>query len=140
MRRTIALSLLLLKAPVKAQQDNPAAEENKSNIAWAVGLAGRFQHLHDPVVATYAIAQLGGLVCASDPEAGAELLRESLGRLRTLTPASFTSARRRLPIPSFTSLWNYLTPKAVKCSPALNDLIDPERAQAKMQEEKQQGN
>ena len=140
MNRIVALSILLLTLRLQAQEDDSPAENKKNNLEWAVGLAGHFRQLHDPVVATYAISQLGGLVCAHDREAGAGLFRESLVRLRTLTPASFTSARHRLPIPSFTSLWNYLTPKAMKCAPELNDLIDSERAKAKMQEEKQQAN
>ena len=140
MSRIVALSMLLLTVRLQAQEDDPAAVNEKNNLEWAMGLAGRFQKLHDPVVATYAISQLGGLVCAHDREAGAGLFRESLVRLRNLTPTSFTSARHRLPLPSFTSMWNYLTPKATKCAPELNDLIDSERAQAKMQEEKQQAN
>jgi hypothetical protein len=140
MNRIVALSILLLTLRLEAQEDSPDAENQKNNLEWAIGLAGRFRQLHDPVVATYALSQLGGLVCAHDREAGAGLFRESLVRLRSLTPASFTSARHRLPIPSFTSMWNYLTPKAVKCAPELNELIDPERAKAKMQEEKQQAN
>ena len=140
MRRTIALFLLLVTARLHAQEADPAAEEKKRNLEWATGLAGRFRQMHDPVVLTYAISQLGELVCAHDPEAGAGLFRESLAGVRNLTPSSFTSARRRLPIPSFTSMWNYVIPKAVKCAPALSDLVDPERAKAIMQEEKQQAN
>jgi hypothetical protein len=37
-------------------------------------------------------------------------------------------------------MWNSLTPKALKCAPWLTDLIDAERASAKMQEEKQHAN
>ena len=132
--------MLLLTCRLQAQDDNAVAKNRKNNLEWAVGLGGRFQQLHDPVVATYAISQLGGLVCANDREAGAALFRESLVRLRNLTPSSFTSARHRLPLPSFTSMWNYLTPKAMKCAPELNDLIDSDRAKAKMQDEKQQAN
>src|ERR1700733_7924491 len=104
MNRIVALSILLLTLRLQAHEDNPAAESKKNNLEWAVGLAGRFRQLHDPVVATYALSQLGGLVCAHDREAGAGLFRESLIDLRNLTPASFTSARHRLPIPSFTSM------------------------------------
>jgi hypothetical protein len=140
MNRIAALSMLLLTLRLPAQEDDPAAQNKKNNLAWAEGLAGRFQQLHDPVVAAYAISQLGGLACPHDREAGSRLFRDSLARLRNLTPSSFTSARRRLPIPSFTSMWNYLTPKAAKCAPELSDLFDPERAKAKMQEEKQRAN
>jgi len=109
MRRTIALSPLVLTAQLQAQEDNAVREDKKLTLEWAAGLAGRYRQLHDPVVATYAIAQLGELICAYDPEAGAGLIRESLVRVRDLTPSSFTSAKRRLPIPSFASMWNYLT-------------------------------
>jgi hypothetical protein len=87
MRRTIALSLLLATAQLQAQDGSPAAEDKKRDLEWVIGLAGRFQQLHDPVVAAYAISQLGGLVCANDREAGEGLFRESLVRLRTLTPS-----------------------------------------------------
>ena len=75
-----------------------------------------------------------------DHVAGTDLFRDSLYRLRTLTPKAFTSAQHRLPVPSFTTLWNAVTPKALKCAPELTDLTDTEHAKAKMQEERQQAN
>ena len=125
---------------MQAQVDAPAAEDRKNNLEWAAALGERFRQLHDPVVAAYAISQLGALVCAQDREAGEGLFHESLVRLRILTPESFTSAHYSLPVPSFTSMWNYLTPTARKCAAGLTDLFDAERAKAKMQEEKQQAN
>ena len=71
MSRIVALSMLVLTLRLQAQDDDSAAESKKNNLEWVVGLAGQFQHLHDPVVATYAISQLGGLVCAYDRPTGA---------------------------------------------------------------------
>lgn len=135
MTPTAALLLLALTGNAAAQEA-PA----KSNLDWAVALGGRFRQLHDPVVSTYAVSQLAALVCGYDRQAGTQLFQESLYGLRTLTPRSFTSARHRLPSPSFTSLWNSVTPAALKCNPELSDSIDTGRAKAKVQEERQQAN
>ncbi len=131
-----------------AQDQQPAAlesakekrDDSRSNLEKALALGDRFRLFHDPVVATYALAELAGQVCSRDHVAGSDLFRDSLLRLRSLTPKSFTSAQHRLPIPSFTLLWNAVTPKALKCAPELADLIDTERAKAKMREERQQAN
>jgi hypothetical protein len=123
------ISLLLLSSLAWAQT---------TDVEWAVALGGRFGQLHDPVVAAYALGRLGETVCAKDAVAGAGLFRDSLARLRLLTPATFTSARRPLPVPSFTALWKTLTPAAAKCNPELQSLADTDRARAKMLDERQQ--
>ena len=69
MRPTLALFLLLLTPQVQAQEDTPAAEGRKTNLEWAAGPGEGFRQLHDPVVAAYAISQLGALVCAQDRDA-----------------------------------------------------------------------
>jgi hypothetical protein len=124
-----------------AAQENGAVSKNVEDgrvVEWAVALGGKFGQLHDPVVATYALGRLAQTVCAKDPVAGAELFRNSLIRLRSLTPAAFGSARHKLPVPSFTTLWKTLTTAAAKCSPDLQQLADAEHAKAKMLEERQQ--
>jgi hypothetical protein len=134
----LLLSALVVNAAAQEGGAVPQNAEKERNVEWAVALGGKFGQLHDPVVATYALGRLAETVCAKDPVAGAELFRGSLGRLRLLTPAAFGSARRRLPVPSFTALWKTLTPAAAKCSAELQQLTDSERAKAKMQEERQQ--
>ena len=141
MVRLVGLLLLSALGANAAAQEGGAAPQNaeqERSVEWAVALGGKFGQLHDPVVAAYALGRLAETVCAKDPVAGAELFRGSLGRLRLLTPAAFGSARRRLPVPSFTALWKTLTPAAAKCSAELQQLTDSERAKAKMQEERQQ--
>ncbi|HKE25019.1 MAG TPA: hypothetical protein VKB88_21810 [Bryobacteraceae bacterium] len=125
-----------------AQEGRTAAliTEQQRNRDWAVALGARFDQLHDPVVATYALGRLAETVCANDPVAGAELFRNSLGRLRLLSSTAFNSARHRLPVPSFSTLWKTLTPAAAKCSADLRQLDDREHAKAKMLEERQQAN
>jgi len=139
------ISLLLVSAigaNAVAQEGHTATPitEQQRNLDWAVALGGRFGELHDPVVATYALGHLAETVCAKYPVPGAELFRNSLGRLRLLTPAAFGSARHKLPVPSFTTLWKNLTTTAAKCSPDLQQLADAEHAKAKMLEERQQAN
>jgi hypothetical protein len=134
-------ALVLALMANSAAQENGAVSKNVQNervVEWAVGLGGKFGQLHDPVVATYATGRLAETVCKRDPVAGAELFRNSLGRLRSLTPAAFGSARHKLPVPSFTTLWKTLTTAAAKCSPDLQQLADAEHAKAKMQDERQQ--
>ncbi len=120
----------------------PAAklDARQRDIEWALALGGRFERLHDPVVAAYAIATLGGLVCGKDPEAGAGLYREALSRMRLLTPDAFTAARHRLPVASFTALWKAVTPAALKCAPELAAPADTDGAKAKTEQERQQAN
>ena len=94
--------------------------------------------MQSPVVSAYAQGRLAATVCAKDRVAGAELFRDSLSRLRLLTAAAFGSAKRRLPVPSFTALWKTVVPAAAKCAPELQQLADDDRAKAKMLEERQQ--
>src|SRR5579863_10092436 len=108
MTRTVALLLLLASSPTIAAAQE--IEEGKTNLDWASGLGGRFRRFHDPVVVAYSLSQLGALVCPQDRDAGVELFRDSLFDLRALTPQAFTSSRHRLPVPSFTTLWNLVTP------------------------------
>jgi hypothetical protein len=141
MPKLIGLLLVsALGANAVAQEGGTATPitEQQRKMEWAIALGGKFGQLHDPAVATYALGRLAETVCAKDPVAGVELFRNSLGRLRLLTPAAFGSARHRLPVPSFTALWKTLTPAAAKCSAELQQLGDSERAKAKMQDERQQ--
>src|SRR3974390_3245659 len=134
-------ALVLVLMANSAAQENGAVSKNVQNervVEWAVGLGGKFGQLHEPVVAAYAVGRLAETVCKRDPVAGAELFRNSLGRLRSLTPAAFGSARHKLPVPSSTTLWKTLTTAAAKCSPDLQQLADPEHAKAKMLDERQQ--
>jgi hypothetical protein len=140
--RLIGLLLLLsaLGASASAQEGGAPprnAKQQKEDVEWAVALGGRFRGLHDPVVAAYALGRLAETVCAKDPAGGEELFRASLEGLRLLTPDAFSSARHRLPVPSFTALWKALTPAAAKCAPELQQLADSDGARAKMLEERQ---
>jgi hypothetical protein len=140
MFRLIAALLLMFMANAAAQEDGVVSRnlENERVVEWAVALGGKFGQLHDPVVATYALGRLAETVCAKDPVAGAELFRNSLERLRSLTPDAFGSARHKLPVPSFATLWKSITAAAAKCSPDLQQLADTDHARAKMLDERQQ--
>jgi hypothetical protein len=118
----------------------PSRRADKDALDWALALSKHFRELHDPVVETYSLGVLGGVVCPIDRGAGADIYRESLESLKFLTPAAFTSAQHKLPVPSFTALWHSLAPAAIKCAPELQVLTDDERAQAKMQDERQRAN
>ena len=144
MTRAIALLLAcVFCAGLAGQEVNGGQATNapqQDPLEWAVALGSRFRELHDPVVAAYSLGVLAGIVCPVDLAAATDLYRESLERLKFLTPAAFTSGRHRLPVPSFTALWKTLTPAAVKCAPELEDLTDIEGAQAKMRDERQGAN
>jgi len=138
-RATTLLLICLFCSGLAGQERNTNAAEQDA-LDWAVALGKRFRELHDPVVAAYSLGILGGIVCSVDRAAGTEIYRESLERLKFLTPAAFTSAQHHLPVPSFSALWKSLTPAALKCAPELQALTDDERAQAKMQDERQRAN
>jgi hypothetical protein len=69
----------------------PANAAEQDALDWAATLGKRFSELHDPVVAAYSLGTLGGIVCRVDRAAGADIYRESLERLKLLTPVAFTS-------------------------------------------------
>ena len=142
--RAIALLLACVFCAGLADQEVNAGQATNAPqqdpLEWAVALGSRFRELHDPVVAAYSLGVLAGIVCPVDLAAATDLYRESLERLKFLTPAAFTSARHHLPVPSFSALWKYLTPAAVKCAPELQELTDIDRAQAKMGDERQRAN
>src|ERR671925_1130407 len=142
-RATTLLLLCVFCSGLAAQEGNgghPTNEAEQDALDWAVALGKRFRELHDPVVAAYSLGILGGIVCPVDRAAGTDIYRESLERLKFLTPTAFTSARHHLPVPSFTALWTSITSAAVKCALDLQALTDNERAQAKMQDERQRAN
>lgn len=121
-----------------AAQESPADAPPK--LDWVTGLAGRFQQFHDPVVSTYALARLGGLICGKDQAAGAEIYRNALNGMRLLPADAFRSAKHRQPVPSFTSLYKLVTAGAGKCAQELKGLDDGARSRARMDEERRQAN
>src|SRR5690349_2584654 len=128
MRVRSTVTLLLYCASLVVAQDQgkenlcrnggqPTNVAEQDALDWAVALGKRFRELHDPVVAAYSLGILGGIVCPVDPAAGANIYRESLERLKFLSPAAFTSAQHQLPVPSLSALWKSVTPAAIKCAP-----------------------
>src|SRR5262245_32639830 len=91
----IAILLLCAAAGMAAQTNG--------KIEALTLLAGDARQLREPVVVAWSMARFGAVACDEDRQAGAELYGDALSRVRLLTPDSFTSARHRLPVPSFTA-------------------------------------
>jgi hypothetical protein len=131
---TRLLALTLAAASIAAAQPG----DGRDPVERAAALRGRFAQFHTAPVAVHAVSELAALVCAVNRSTGTGLYREALTRLKTLTPADFTSARRRLPEPSFTAFYEFVTEGARKCSPELEALFDAAGATAKMRQESAQ--
>src|SRR5437016_8644857 len=130
---TLALACLLA-CDAFAQADPDAALE------WALALGGRFRELHNPVAGTYALASLATLVCTRDKGKGSELFHDSLSRLDSLGLASFNENGPVLPVSSYSGLWKFVLPAALKCDLDLAQFAAGDAAKAKMDEERRQAN
>src|SRR5262249_44694000 len=98
------------------------AVQKQQAVDHAVALRSQFRKLNEPVVFVHGLVELASVVCAERPLDGFDLFKEALSGLRLVKLNDFTSARHRLPVPSFTALWNVVKPAALKCSPELRTI------------------
>jgi hypothetical protein len=115
-------------------------KNSRDGLEWAVALRGRFAEMHNPVIVSYGLGRLASLVCAKDRTAGAGLFREALTRMNTLPDRAFIDTGPVLPISSFSGLWKFIMPEAVRCDPALNTFLNTDRIQARISGERRKAN
>jgi hypothetical protein len=115
-------------------------KNSRDGLEWAVALRGRFAEMHNPVIVSYGLGRLASLVCAKDRTAGAGLFREALTRMNTLPDRAFIDTGPVLPISSFSGLWKFIMPEAVRCDPALSTFLNTDRIQARISGERRKAN
>ncbi len=106
-----------------------------------VALRGRIQRMTNPVVVAYTMGSLASLVCAHDKIAGSALFSDALRSLDNLPESAFSQRGTTvLPVSSFSGLWKFVMPAALKCDPALDRPEVRERAKVRMDAERRQAN
>ncbi|MBZ5585401.1 MAG: hypothetical protein LAQ30_25000 [Acidobacteriia bacterium] len=135
-RLIVALAAL---APATAQEraEPPGRREA---LQWAVGLADRFSKFHEPVIAIYATARLGTVVCPDDPAQGSLLFRDAVRGIKSLSSRAFSGSAPLLPVASFSGLWNYVSRNGLRCDPGLSQYLDNAGVQRRLGEERRAAN
>jgi len=130
-------ALLLAFVSLAGAQEKDTLEKEKNSrdgLEWALALRGRFREMHNPVVSTYALGRLASLVCAKDRTAGSGLFREALTRVNMLPDRAFSETGPVLPVSSFSGLWKFINPEALRCDPSLGGFLNLDRIRARMAE------
>src|SRR5260221_1289413 len=84
-------------------------------LDWVESLAGRFQAMRNPVIASYALGQLASVVCPIDSRLGSSLYRQALQRAVNLPDSAFADMNGPgLPAYTFGSLCTSLMPAATR--------------------------
>jgi len=106
-------------------------------LEWSVAQRGRLAQMANPVVRVHGTAGLAAVVCAEDRIQGSGLYREAIAGLHNLPPGAFgEKGTTVLPAASFTGLWKYVVPAALKCDPDLADAAVNQRSRERMAAER----
>jgi hypothetical protein len=106
-------------------------------VEWAVSLRGRMAQMSNPVVRVYGTAGLAHIVCPVDPSAASSLYRDAIASLFNLPENAFGERGTMvLPVASFSGLWKYVIPAALKCDPGLVAVAENQRARERMAAER----
>src|SRR5713226_8115534 len=87
-------------------------------LEWTTALRGRMARMTNHVVDVYGTAGVAALVCKEDPVTGSGLYRDAIASLDNLSDSTFNQKGTTvLPAASFTGLWKFVVPAAIKCDP-----------------------
>jgi hypothetical protein len=99
------------------------------------------QQMTNRVVQVHGIASLGMLVCPEDRGEGSGLFRQAIAALHGVPQNAFRDKGTTvLPAASFTGLWKYVVPAALKCDPGLADAANNQQSKARLEGEKRSAN
>lgn len=124
-------------------QDAPTSEELEIRarslaVGWATGIAGRFATSPNTVVSAYSLTRMGTLTCAYDTNAASSMFRQAASRMGSIPSQIFFDEQTpRLPIASFTRLWQFTMGAAKQCDPSLPGVLDTESFTRRKQDERQ---
>ena len=97
--------------------------------------------MSNPVVVAHGTASLAALVCKRDKTTGSGLYREAIAATINLSESAFTQRGTTvLPAASFTGLWKYVVPAALKCDPELAAFTENPHARQRMDQERRNAN
>src|SRR5689334_19265509 len=106
-------------------------------IEWTVSQRGVMAQMSNPVVRVHGTASLARVVCPADSSAASGLYRDAIASLFNLPDGAFGERGTTvLPVASFSGLWKYVIPAALKCDPALSSIAENRRARERMAAER----
>src|SRR5262245_35685911 len=135
MRLPVIVSVMC--AVALAQDPSPLRDA----LEWTTAQRGRMAEMTNRVVRVHGTASLAGLICASDPVTASGLYRDAITALHALPDDIFKDKGTTvLPAASFTGLWKFVVPAAVKCDSSLTSLADNQRSRERIDSERQGAN
>src|ERR1035437_7859383 len=133
-KMTRALAALLACGGADFAQD---ANKTRDALEWTVALRRRMAHMTNPVVRVHGIANVARVVCPLDPVAASALYREAIASLFNISSSAFSERRTTvLPVASFSGLWKFVVPAALKCDPGLASAAQNQTAQERLDAER----
>jgi hypothetical protein len=110
-------------------------------LEWTAAQRGRMAEMANRVVRVHGTASLAGLICSDDPVTASGLYRDAITSLHALPDSIFKDKGTTvLPAASFTGLWKFVVPAAVKCDPGLTSLANNERSRERIEAERNGAN
>jgi hypothetical protein len=117
------------------------ATKLRDALEWTVAQRGRMAQMTNRVVQVHGIASLGALICAEDRGEGSGLFRQAIAALHNVPSDSFNEkGTTMLPVASFTGLWKFVVPAALKCDPNLAEAANNSQDKARLESEKRNAN
>jgi hypothetical protein len=124
---------LLICTTVFAQDTNKLRDA----LEWTVALRGRMTQMSNPVVRVHGTASIARLVCPLDPVAASGLFRDAITSLFNVSSNAFGERSTTvLPVGSFSGLWKYVVPAALKCDPGLASTAQNQKAKERLDAER----
>ena len=136
MRATVAL-LLAFTSTAFAQD----ADKTRDALEWTVALRGRMAQMSSPVVRVHGIASVARVVCPLDPVTASGLFQDAITSLFNVPGSAFGERGTTvLPVASFSGLWKYVVPAALKCDPNLASAAKNQQARERLDAERAAAN
>src|SRR6185369_8125126 len=113
------------------------ANKLRDALEWTVALRGRMTQMATPVVRIHGTASIARLVCPLDPVAASGLYRDAITSLFNVSSSAFGERSTTvLPVGSFSGLWKYVVPAALKCDPGLASTEQNQKARERLDAER----
>ena len=136
MRATAALLLAFAYAAFAQGPDN-----TRDALEWTVALRGRMAQMANPVVRVHGLASVARVVCPVDPVTASGLFQDAITSLFNVPSSAFGERGTTvLPVASFSGLWKYVVPAAVKCDPNLASATKNQQARERLDAERAAAN
>jgi hypothetical protein len=133
-----AITALLLALTGAFAQD---ADKTRDALEWTVALRGRMAQMANPVVRVHGIAAIARVVCPLDPATASGLYQDAITSLFNVPGSAFGERGTTvLPVASFSGLWKYVVPPALKCDPSLASAAKNQQARERLDAERAAAN